>query len=393
MKELKRTIYFISFPMSFIGFILPIYASSLGANVMEIGYMYSIFSIVSIIIRPIVGNLIDKKGRRIGIVIGIIFYTIVNGMFLFGTRFRYLLIARTIQGIAGSFLWISVDTFISDISDKSNRGKNFGTMDESITKGQMIGSFIGFTILFNNYSDYPFQLIFTIFLITSLISLYYGIKSVPETINFKKEYEKGKIKEKGHLTKFLIIIGIISFISSLTAPIYLIYLKDNITNNLSSIAFLFIPASIASMFLPSIFGSISDKYGREKTILIGLFLISILSMFIPLNNSYYSFMTLYTIISIVSMFYSPAFSSIIMDFIGEEKRGKSYGKYSLATGIGSSIGPIIGSYIYNNIGSHIVFYVKGSLFLGMTVFLFYIYTKKSNKGELGKVSSINLRGE
>lgn len=182
MRELKRSIYFISFPMSFIGFILPIYASSLWANVMEIGYMYSIFSIVSIIIRPMVGNLIDKRGRRIGIVIGIIFYTIVNGLFLFGTSFRSLLIARTIQSIAGSFLWISVDTFISDISDKSNRGKNFGTMDESITKGQMIGSFIGFTILFNNYSDYPFQLIFSIFLITSLISLYHGIKSVPETI-------------------------------------------------------------------------------------------------------------------------------------------------------------------------------------------------------------------
>lgn len=393
MRELKRSIYFISFPMSFIGFILPIYASSLGANVMEIGYMYSIFSIVSIIIRPIVGNLIDKKGRRIGIVIGIMFYTIVNGIFLFGTSFSYLLIARTIQSIASSFLWISVDTFISDISDKSNRGKNFGTMDESITKGQMIGSFIGFTILFNNYSDYPFQLIFTIFLITSLISLYYGIKSVPETVHYKREYEEGKIKDKKALGKFLVIIGIISFISSLTAPIYLLYLKDNITNNLSSIVFLFIPASIASMFLPSIFGSISDKYGREKTILIGLFLISILSMFIPLNNTFYSFMTIYTIISIVSMFYSPAFSSIIMDFIGEEKRGKSYGKYSLATGIGSSMGPIVGSYIYNNIGNNIVFYVKGSLFLGITVFLFYIYIKKMKEVKLENVQSINLRGE
>ncbi|NLC04306.1 MAG: MFS transporter [Tissierellia bacterium] len=234
MRELKRSIYFISFPMSFIGFILPIYASSLGANIMEIGYMYSIFAFISIIIRPIVGNLIDKKGRKIGIVIGIMFYTIVNVIFLFGTSIGHLLIARIIQSIAASFLWISVDTFISDISNKSNRGKNFGTMDESITKGQMVGSFIGFTILFNNYSDNPFQLIFTIFLITGLIGLYYGIKSVPETIHFEREYEEGNIKDKKTLGRFLIIIGVISFISSLTAPIYLIYLKDNITNNLSS---------------------------------------------------------------------------------------------------------------------------------------------------------------
>ncbi|NLV89669.1 MAG: hypothetical protein GX021_09965 [Tissierellia bacterium] len=40
MKELKRTIYFISLPLSFIGFIFPIYASSIGASPIQIGYLY-----------------------------------------------------------------------------------------------------------------------------------------------------------------------------------------------------------------------------------------------------------------------------------------------------------------------------------------------------------------
>lgn len=385
MKELRRSIYFISFPMSFIGFIFPIYASSLGANPMQIGYLYSIFSIASIIMRPIVGNLIDKRGRRIGIIIGIVIYTMVNFILILGDNFQYLVIVRTLQSIAGSFLWISVDTAISDISDKSNRGKNLGLMDESIIKGQMMGSFIGFTILYNSFKDDPFKLIFTIFLFTSLLSLYYGIKTVPETIYLKKEYEEGKIKDKKQVRQFLITIGIITFISSLTAPIYLLYLQDNITNDLSLISFLFFPASILSMFLPSKFGAISDKYGREKIFLIGLFLIAILQIFIPFNNSFYSFMILHTVISIVGMFYGPAFGSIIMDFVGEEKRGKSYGQYSLAMGIGGSIGPIVGSYIYNNLGNHIVFYIKGSLLIGITLFFTYIYVKKVNRSKLDEI--------
>lgn len=385
MKELRRLTYFISFPMYFIGFIFPIYASSLGANVMEIGYLFSIFSIAGVVIRPLVGNLIDKRGRRIGIIIGMIFYVIVNIIFILGNSFKYLLIARTLQSIAGSFLWISVDTLISDISNKSNRGKNFGSLNESITKGQMMGSFIGFTILFNNYSEYPFQLIFTIFLITSLTGLHYGMKAVPETIHLKKEFEEGKIKDKKQLGRFLVIIGIITFIGSLTAPIYLLYLQDNITKDLSSIAFLFIPASILSMYLPSKFGAVSDKYGREKIILIGLFLIAILQIFIPFNKTFYSFMILYTIISLVSMFYSSAFSSIIMDFVGEEKRGKSYGQYSLATGIGGSIGPIVGSYIYKNLGNHIVFYIKGSLLMGIAIFLGIIYIKQENNKGIERI--------
>ncbi|MCQ4922942.1 MFS transporter [Tissierella carlieri] len=375
MKELRRAIYFISFPLSFIGFIFPIYASSIGANIIQIGYLYSIFSIISIIIRPIVGNLIDKRGRRTGILIGTVLYTIVNVFFIMAKDFKYLLIGRIIQSLGGSFLWISVDTFISDISDRTNRGKNFGLLNQSIAKGEWIGSFVGFTILFNNLTDNPFKLIFTIFLVTNFISVYYTIKNVPETISLKREYEAGNIKDKKQLKYFLGIIGAISFITSLTAPIYLIYLQENITKDIGLISFLFIPASILALFLPNIFGSFSDKYGREKIVIAGMFINAILQIFIPFNKEYYSFMILYTLISIVVMFYSPAFSSLIIDFVGENKRGRSYGLYSFASGIGGAIGYMAGSYIYENIGNDILFYTKGILLVVMTLFICYLYIK------------------
>ncbi|WP_406241667.1 MFS transporter [Tissierella carlieri] len=375
MKELRKVIYFISFPLSFIGFIFPIYASSIGANIIQIAYLYSIFSIISIIIRPMVGNLIDKRGRRIGILIGTILYTIVNIFFILAKDFKYLLIGRIIQSLGASFLWISVDTFISDISDETNRGKNFGLLNQFMAKGEWVGSIIGFTILYNNFTDNPFKLIFTIFLITSSISVYYTIKKVPETINLKKEYKAGNIKDKKQLKYFLGIMGILSFITSLTAPIYLIYLQENITKDIGLISFLFIPASILALFLPNIFGSFSDKYGREKIVIAGMFINAILQIFIPFNKEYYSFMILYTLISIVVMFYSPAFSSLIIDFVGENKRGRSYGLYSFASGIGGAIGYMAGSYIYENIGNDILFYTKGILLVVMTLFICYLYIK------------------
>lgn len=381
MKELRKTIYFISFPLSFIGFIFPIYASSIGANVIQIGYLYSIFSIISIIIRPIVGNLIDKRGRKTGILIGTILYTVVNVFFIMARDFKYLLIGRIIQSLGASFLWISVDTFISDISDKTNRGQNFGLLDQWMAKGEWIGSIIGFTILYNNFTDNPFRLIFIIFMVTSLTSVYYTITNLPETINIKKEYEEGNIKNKKELKYFLGIIGVISLIISLTAPIYLLYLQEHITNDLSLITFLFIPASILALFLPKRFGSFSDKYGREKIVIVGMFINAILQILIPFNKGYYSFMILYTLISTIVMFYSPAFSSLIIDFVGEDKRGRSYGLYSFASGIGGAIGYTAGSYIYENIGNDIVFYTKGVLLLVMTLFICYLYIKDKEKRE------------
>lgn len=389
MRELRRTIYFISFPLSFIGFIFPIYASSLGANIIQIGYLYSIFSIISIIIRPMVGNLIDKRGRRTGILMGTILYAIVNIFFILARDFKYLLLGRIIQSLGASFLWISVDTFISDISDKTNRGKNFGSLNQIMAKGELVGSVIGFTILFNNITNNPFKLVFTIFLITSLISLYYTIKDVPETINFKKEYEAGNIKDKKQLKYFLGIMGVISFIISLTGPIYILYLQENITNELHLISFLFIPASILAFFLPKRFGSFSDKYGREKIVIIGMFINAILQIFIPFNKGYYSYMILYTLISIVVMFYSPAFSSLIIDFVGEDKRGRSYGLYSFVSGVGGAIGYMVGSYIYEKIGNDIVFYTKGILLVVMTLIICYLYIKHIGLNREMEIPRIN----
>lgn len=375
MKELKRSIFFISLPIGFISLIFPIYALDIGVHVLQLGFLFSIFSVVSTIIRPIVGNLIDKKGRKIGILLGIIFYTLVNLVYIFANDFKHLLMARILQSLGTSFLWISVDTFISDISQDNNRGKSFGIIGESESKGGLLGSIIGFSILTSNYFKDPFMAVFIIFTLSSLVSLFYGIKDVPETIGLKKDLKSGKVKDKKVLLFFLCIMGMLTLIGSLTAPVYFLYLQDHITNDLSLILSMLLPSAILSTFLPNKLGNISDKYGREKIVFIGLFANAMLQIMIPFNQSYYGFMLIYTMISIVGMFYGPALSSLVIDFVGENKRGRSYGLYSFATGIGAAIGSIIGSYIYQNIGGT-VFHLKGVLMIVMVLFVCYIYIRK-----------------
>lgn len=380
MQGLNKVVFYISFPLSFIAFIFPIYASSLGVSVVEIGFLYTIFSIVSILIRPIVGNMIDKKGRKKGLIIGVALYALVNILYSIAVDYRYLLIARILQSIAASFLWISIDAAVSDISSKENRAQNFGILDQSQIKGELLGITIAFTILYNNFFENPFSKIFMVYFITSIASLFYAFKSVPETLDYKKDIESGMLKNSKHMRYFLIAMGIISFISSLTAPIYLIYLQQNIASELHLISYLFLPSAILSMFLPRRFGIYADKYGREKVIVIGMLLSAVLQIFVPFVRAYYPFMIIYILISVVSMFYSPAFSSIIIDFVGENKRGRSYGLYSFASGIGGALGTLVGTYVYENIGNSIVFYLQGSLLVTAIVSIYFIYNKiKSNE--------------
>ena len=352
---------------------IPIYATSFGARGMEIGFLYSIFSIIGITMRPMVGRLIDHKGRKLGIFIGLSLYLMANLAFFMAKDLNWLFFARIIQSFGASFLWISIDTYIADVSDIKNRGTNYATNGQIAAKGAFIGSCIGFGIFFNNFSDDPFKFVFMVFSITSFLALFFGFKDIKETNHKSILNDTIKLKRYKNYKQFLGIIFILSFITNLTAPIFLLYLQDHITNDFSGIALLYVPASILSMFLPRRFGIIADHHSREKIIFTGISLIAILQIFIPFTKSYHGFIILYTIIAIVDMFYGPAFSSLIIDFVGEDKRGSSYGLYSFSSRLGAILGPVIGGFIYERIGNHLVFYMKGVLLFALTSFVCYIY--------------------
>lgn len=381
MKELlgyKKALYYISFPLSFIGFILPIYAANLGASPIEVGILYSIFSLCGVLIRPLCGYFIDKKGRKGLFVIGLIAYAVVIALFLVGSSYKYILIARMIQSIASSFVWISGYAMIADVTANKSRSEVIGGINQVSSKGAIIGSFIGFTILFNGTSN-PFKIIFGVYLITSLIGIYYGITKTKETLNnqIERNYEI-KIEKKGNkFIIFLVVMGFLSFVLSMLSPIYLIYLKETISDDLSLISFLFIPGAILSMYLPKIFGNMSDRYGRNKILVLGMILQSLLVITIPFIKGYYLFMIIYTLISISAMIRIPAQTAMIADMTGGEVRGKSYGLYSFATGVGAVFGPIIGTYIYQYMNKGIVFYIQGISFALCAIAMMILFREKN----------------
>lgn len=381
LKALKKSVFYISFPLSFIGFLFPVYAYSRGASTMAIGLVYSIFSLLAILMRPLVGGLIDKRGRKTGLVLGSLFYILTNLLFLLDKNSNYILIARITQAIAASFYWLSVHTMVSDISDKNKRARNFGLVDESLNKGSLLGSFIGFSFLYNIYED-ALRLVFLVYIFSCIFSLYNTITRLQETTDMgkvhKEENLKREIGNSREFRLFLIFMGILSLISSLTGHIYLIYLRENITSQIHLISYVFLPGAILSMFLPNKFGKISDQYSKRKVLSIGICITGILYILLPMLKSYYYFMLINTLLAVNGMFYGPAQSALVVDIVGENQRGKSYGQYQLATGLGGAFGPILGTGLYECIGNTMVFYIKGFMLIIICILsglLFYFSPK------------------
>ena len=62
-------------------FLLPIYGKQLGASALEIGGLFSVFGIVLVLLRPLVGRALDRVGRKPFIVAALLVYAASMALF------------------------------------------------------------------------------------------------------------------------------------------------------------------------------------------------------------------------------------------------------------------------------------------------------------------------
>jgi MFS family permease len=63
LATLRRTILLVSMPFFILSLLLPVYGKQIGASVVEIGLFFTAFSLMTVLLRPVVGWGLDRFGR------------------------------------------------------------------------------------------------------------------------------------------------------------------------------------------------------------------------------------------------------------------------------------------------------------------------------------------
>lgn len=366
---LSKSIMLGSFSFGIMSFILPIYSKSIGANAVSIGGLFSIISIVTLVLRPIIGKGIDKYGRKTFIVIAFLLYAAAMLMFSYSVSMKFLYASRFIQAVGSSFMWISAYSIAIDIAEDNKRGKAMGQVDGASNKGSFYGSIIGFTIIFNCTFMTGWNVMFKFFAILSLISAYIAYKYIPETRNIKAEDNTNDnkiIKDKKVSTDFIKLLCIVfigSISASMLSPLVMIYLQDRFTTKVVSLLYAFLPSAIVYAFLPPVLGGVCDKIGRIVPMIIGLIVSGVVSIAIPCSTTILILVVFWVVEAVGSVMASPAEEALVSDIIGEKNRGFAYGMYLFAASLGTSIGPLLGGWIYDSFGHAVPFILNGIILL------------------------------
>lgn len=105
---------------------LPLFIKEIGGNESQVGLMMGMFTIAAVVIRPIIGGMLDQYGRRSFIIFGLIFFGLTMYSYNLATTIVLLAVLRVIHGVTWAVSTTAVGTAITDIIPDSRRGEGMG---------------------------------------------------------------------------------------------------------------------------------------------------------------------------------------------------------------------------------------------------------------------------
>ena len=165
------------------------------------------YAFVQFLCAPVLGNLSDKYGRRPVLLFSLFGFGVDYLFLALAPTYGWLLVGRIIAGITGASFTTGA-AYISDISTKENRAKNFGMIGAAFGLGFIIGPVIG-GLLGKLGPRIPFYAAAAL----ALINWVYGYFVLPESLHKenRRAFDWKRANPVGsllHLKKYPAITGL-----------------------------------------------------------------------------------------------------------------------------------------------------------------------------------------
>jgi len=129
--------------MGIISPLMPVYARELGATGIWIGVLLASYSASRAIFMPFIARFSDKRGRRIILATGLLFYAIMSFLYMGVEEVWQLLLVRILHGSAGGMIIPIAKAYIGELSPKGEEGTWMGYYNTAFFAGMGSGPLIG----------------------------------------------------------------------------------------------------------------------------------------------------------------------------------------------------------------------------------------------------------
>jgi MFS family permease len=358
LQTTTRAIFLISLPFGILHFVLPIFGEQIGADAVEIGLFFSAFSLMTVLLRPAVGVALDRYGRRPFFVSGLLGYAVTMVVFALAGDVRTIVLARLMQGTASSLLWLTADSITADVADAGGRGGAFGGVGQASMAGTVLGTFIGFGLLSALSFFTAWKWLFGIYAGLCLLAALGAMWRLPETYRSAQRPQR-PIAWSRQWILLLLVTLVTGASAAMIAPIIMIFLQRKLAASVDELAWAALPAALIVALFQSRLGALADRWGRKPLMVVSMAVAAFTSFVIPNLTQLVQLAAVWALQDLCYAVGDPAEQALVADLTGGDQRGRAYGLYAMAAGLGMTVGPVAGGWLYERLGPQAPFVANG----------------------------------
>jgi len=348
--------------------LMPIYLTELGASITQVGLIFTLTSVVVLILQIFGGWVSDSIGRLRSIAIGS-----VGGIFgfvavLLAPTWQWMLAALCVLQFPYALVGPSFGAFIAENSTTENRGKVYGITDTIFQITGVIGPPVGGLLV----GRYGFKMMFlvsgSLYALAAILRIWMAstVRTTSEanprklsTSSLKTSVKTmfGMILGGGVLTWIFVTDGVRDTAFRLSGELQPLYLEQVAGMTVEQIGILGSIFSIAMMFTPILSGKMVDKYGERVPISLGFLLVFCAFMIFLQVDNFVGFAITWIVFGTGVGLLSPAYQSLISKVVPQKMLGTFSGLFRSSLGLISLPAPYIGARLWETFSPKVPFVI------------------------------------
>lgn len=349
---------------------LPLLVAQIGGSKAISGAIVGVLGIAALFVRFPIGLMLDKYGRKILLLIGLLILVIDFTLLNFLQTLLSLFLLRLVQGVGNSVQATASATMTADLIPKERLTIGLGYFSIAQSVPSAIGPLIGLTVVQN----YGFESLFRVALVLTIIAFILSLfvnesllvrETIPQT-----EVDTSLLKNPGvifpSLIMFMIYLaqaGVVAFIAQLA-----------LERGILGAGYYFTLMSLVSVTVRLCFSSILFRLKRSLVIHVSIFFI-----IIAYGNIVFASSIIYLLISAILFGIGianlmPLMNTIVLQSVSDSQTGKATAIFMLSLDVAYGGGAVIWGIIASVFGFEWMYFFCAMS--GVIAWLIYFFHQK-----------------
>ncbi|MDD5759489.1 MAG: MFS transporter [Desulfobulbaceae bacterium] len=351
--------------------IMPIIATTLGANGLTLGLIIAAFSISRTLLLPVVGNLSDRFGRKGFLICGLLIYSLVGLVFPQAQSISNIIAIRIFHGVGSAMIVPIAMAYVSDMSPIGQEGRYMGMLNVAIFSGIGCGPLLGG--FFTDHWGVPAA--FYAMSALSLLALLLVLLQMPGMeVKENRPQALGLFHSLRHMVKSRRTQGILlarmatMFIMVPTMAFLPLLMVKWFNSNGTQIGVVIACRTLANAICQTPFGRIAERRNKAWMLIIGSTVISTVMCLVPLAINYWLLLALFITLGIGEAIIWPTLGALAAEEGRHYGQGTMMGVFNMAMSAGILTGSVSAGLCTDLLGLRWSFFLIGIVVFGTTMF-------------------------